>query len=352
MTTPSEQEGHPSSFPLFDWLRFAMASVVALGHQDVITWPQAGNLAVQVFFALSGWLIGGILLRTERSGLARFFFKRGTRIWIPYAAAVAALYSVSLIRDPVTSEWLRHLFTDLTFTHNWFIDPDTDLAGAPLNGTGHHFWSIAVEEQFYLAAPLIMLGLARGKRLETWIAVAVLTWLFTPYFGTISFGVLAAVAQRDFGNWHLRAGARALLGAMALSAGAVLVLFPATYHHAAPFLSIALVLLLAIEGKRGKAGIFFGGMSYPLYLNHWMGTFAANAIAKRFIVMPGIATGLLAYMLAFAAGSIAYLLIDRQIQRRRDAFYTPKRGKVFAATAYSLLVLGLIGGSLWPRTIL
>ena len=83
------------SFPLFDWLRFILASVVALSHEGLFVWDRAGNLAVQIFFALSGWLIGGILLRTERTGLPRFYFNRATRIWIPYFGAIARSFSVS-----------------------------------------------------------------------------------------------------------------------------------------------------------------------------------------------------------------------------------------------------------------
>jgi peptidoglycan/LPS O-acetylase OafA/YrhL len=49
----------------------------------VIPWDTAANLAVQIFFALSGWLIGGILLRTDVQDLPRFYFNRATRIWIP-----------------------------------------------------------------------------------------------------------------------------------------------------------------------------------------------------------------------------------------------------------------------------
>ena len=84
-----------ASFPLFDWLRFVLASVVALGHGGVIEWEYSGYLAVQVFLALSGWLIGGILLETPREGLPRFFFNRATRIWIPYGIAVLLLYGVA-----------------------------------------------------------------------------------------------------------------------------------------------------------------------------------------------------------------------------------------------------------------
>ena len=138
------------SFPYFDWLRFVLASAVALFHERIIPWEQASNFAVQVFFALSGWLIGGILLRSDRSALPRFYFNRATRIWIPYVVAVAVLYLLAAAREPVTSAFFQFLAFDLTFTHNYFIDiVPSVVATMPLKGTGNHFWSISVEEQFY-----------------------------------------------------------------------------------------------------------------------------------------------------------------------------------------------------------
>jgi peptidoglycan/LPS O-acetylase OafA/YrhL len=52
---------------VFDWLRFALASIVAFAHTGIISWGNGGNLAVKVFFGLSGWLIGGILIKTPAS---------------------------------------------------------------------------------------------------------------------------------------------------------------------------------------------------------------------------------------------------------------------------------------------
>jgi peptidoglycan/LPS O-acetylase OafA/YrhL len=164
MTTPSEQSAKTGSFPLFDWLRFALASMVALSHEGLIAWGNAGNFAVQVFFALSGWLIGGILLRTKLHDLPTFYYNRGTRIWIPYAFAVAAIYLLSAARDPLTTDYFKFLFYDSTFTHNWFIPKIPDVIDKmPLRGTGSHFWSISVEEQFYLAAPLLIVLLPFGR---------------------------------------------------------------------------------------------------------------------------------------------------------------------------------------------
>lgn len=53
-------------------MRLAAASVVMFGHDNLIDWPGSGKIAVDVFFALSGWLIGGILINTKREGLPRF----------------------------------------------------------------------------------------------------------------------------------------------------------------------------------------------------------------------------------------------------------------------------------------
>jgi peptidoglycan/LPS O-acetylase OafA/YrhL len=57
------------SYPLLDWLRFVLAVAVVLSHGGAIVWNEAGNFAVQVFFALSGWLIGGILVAGEIKNL-------------------------------------------------------------------------------------------------------------------------------------------------------------------------------------------------------------------------------------------------------------------------------------------
>jgi peptidoglycan/LPS O-acetylase OafA/YrhL len=77
-------------YPWFDWLRFGLALVVLFYLEGLFKSFHAGNLAVQVFFALSGWLIGGILVKLQRKELPRFYVNRALRIW-PYAAATIRL---------------------------------------------------------------------------------------------------------------------------------------------------------------------------------------------------------------------------------------------------------------------
>jgi len=107
----------------FDWLRFALALVVLLYHDGIFRWEQAGNFGVQVFFALSGWLIGGILCKTERSALKRFYFNRALRIWCPYLLALTFLVMGSLLHDHLTSKWLEIVFYKFTFVYNLFGTP-------------------------------------------------------------------------------------------------------------------------------------------------------------------------------------------------------------------------------------
>src|SRR4051812_6544532 len=109
---------HDDYYPLFDWLRGALAGVVILSHQGLIEWPNAANLAVQVFFALSGWLIGGMLLQMNRADLPRFYFNRVARIWAPYFVALGLLIGVSVLRDYIGLKWAEFVFYKSTFVYN------------------------------------------------------------------------------------------------------------------------------------------------------------------------------------------------------------------------------------------
>lgn len=347
MATSPDRLGETGSFPIFDWIRFALASIVALAHEGLISWGNAGNFAVQVFFALSGWLIGGILLRTEPNDLPSFFYNRATRIWIPYSLAVGAIYLLSAIRSPVTLDYFKFLFYDVTFTHNWFI-PKTPLVinQMPLQGTGAHFWSIAVEEQFYLASPLIIVFLPIGRSPLFWGIIAATAIGLQSWYGAISIGVLAAVVRFHWGDWHYTSAGMV----SAISAGAIAIVimisFPTSYGWCAPVLAGAIVMCTSWQGVRGKMGQFFGGMSYPLYLYHWVGVFVMNFVARRF-PMPVIMLGVAAYAVAFMVGSVAYLVVDRNILKWRRRLFRPPLAQAVIVTAYSLMIAGVLGGAVF-----
>ena len=131
-------------YPLFDWLRGFLGIIVMVSHEGLIGWEQSGNFAVQIFFALSGWLIGGILIKLEPSKLTHFYFNRAVLIWAPYYLALVLLIIASLIREPVTEKWIEFIFYKITFVYNIFGTPQlADYSHLmPLQGTENHFWSI------------------------------------------------------------------------------------------------------------------------------------------------------------------------------------------------------------------
>jgi peptidoglycan/LPS O-acetylase OafA/YrhL len=331
----------------FDVLRFMLASAVALSHIGILTWNQSGLLAVQVFFALSGWLIGGILYGTSSAELGRFYFNRSTRVWIPYFFTVVALYCTSLIHEPVrSSRWLEFLAYDATFTHNWFtLRPDAQLALAqmPLRGSGNHFWSLAVEEQFYLVAPLIMTLLPFGRKMLPWVAIAAVAYLSGSQYAAISFGVLAAVINQKSKSWNQTgSGTVGLIVALGGSIGFMAV--PAFFVYAAPVFSICVVLLCARPGRRGAITRWMGGVSFPLYLNAWIGIFALHAMAKHLGMTTSWYTPYLEFLASLGAGAITYSLIDRPVLRYRSRYFNSTLGFAIGAFGYLLVSAGIVYG--------
>jgi len=322
-------------YAAFDVLRFVLASAVMLSHIGVLRWGQTGNLAVQVFFALSGWLIGGILYRTSAVELSRFYFNRATRIWIPYFVCVAILYGVSLWHEPRGPRWGEFLTYDLTFTHNWFaLSPNaqTALQQMPLQGTGNHFWSLAVEEQFYLAAPLIITLLPFGRAILPWVLLAIAAYLTHSQYAAIAVGVLAAVIAGHSPRWHLK---RTLpIAALAVAAALSLPFF---YGWGAPFFAVSVVLLCARPLERNAVTRWVGGISFPFYLNAWIGIFVFHALEKH-----GLAGYWpLEYMIGIAGAAVLYHLVDVPVMAYRNGYYRPALGWAMGITGYVLVLTGL-----------
>jgi peptidoglycan/LPS O-acetylase OafA/YrhL len=341
-TAAAERADH---YPWFDWLRAVLAIVVMLHHDEVIAWGPAGSFAVEVFFALSGWLIGALLLKLERRDLPRFYFIRAVRIWAPYYIGFAMFVAASLLKDPITAKWGEFIAYQLLMVWNLF--GIQQLAGfrqaMPLQGTGNHYWSVNAEEQFYLLAPLLLVLAARwGRAPLLWGALALVSW-WTHTYAAIVLGVFAAVAAARWGDWHRTPLAQALLLALALATAGGLALGH-DYARLAPLCGIAIVLLLTVRGRATRLGTIAGGMSYPLYLNHWIGVFAANVLMSPFGLRDTPARQLLAVAIDIPFAVLLYWAIDRQLLARRQAWYTPARGRIVSGAAYAMVAAGLLFG--------
>lgn len=332
-------------YPLFDYLRIVLAMVVMFYHDELFGWTESGNLAVQVFFALSGWLIGGILLDSSVSDLPRFYFNRAMRIWIPYYIALVLLLCASLLKDHLTPKWFEMVFYKTTFVYNIFGPPQLDQFRQfmPLQGTGNHFWSVNAEEQFYLLVPLLLVLLVPlGRSLLLWIALAVAAWWFHIY-ASIIFGVVAAVAARH------PARITAFVPTRVVSFGGVVIFALAlfdgmTYVLWSPFFAVSVVLLLAVPGKPLPMGKFLGGMSYPLYLNHWIGVVVGHALMVPFGMRDAPLRHIFSTVFSLAMAAGLYRFVDSRILQMRGRLFTADRGRMVLWLAYGLTAFGIIGG--------
>ncbi|MGO9359223.1 MAG: hypothetical protein ACLP1D_16410, partial [Xanthobacteraceae bacterium] len=89
-----------------------------------------------------------------------------------------------------------------------------------------------------------------------------------------------------------------------------------------------------------------GGISYPLYLNQWIGFFAANAIFGKFGLKGSLLSDVTGVVLSIAVSTALYLLIDTKIQEKRGRFFSSRLGKMVGAIAFGLVCMGLAGGLL------
>ena len=145
-----------------DGLRaIAIASVVTL-HFKVRLLP-GGWFGVDLFFVLSGFLITGIVTREiDRSGtcdLRQFYWRRALRLWPAFGAmlfgAVLLAPLVAVPRDGMAGAVLAAA----TFTMNWWRG--MEFGSDWILG---HSWSLAVEQQFYLLWPIVLLTVPRRQR--------------------------------------------------------------------------------------------------------------------------------------------------------------------------------------------
>ena len=207
-------------------------------------------------------------------------------------------------------------------------------------GDGQPFWSVNAEEQFYLLAPLLLVLTHRnlGQSSITWLRIAAAAW-YSQIYASIIFGVLAATVVYNYGAFQdslwIRAG---LLGVVLVSFGGMLAGYD--YESLVPFCSVAIVLLLAVKGQQGFVGSLVGGMSYQLYLNHWIATFVARGLIKRFAPHHEYLSRFISVLLGIFIATAMYWMIDRRLHVLRGRWFTKRRGIAVVIVGYGMCVVG------------
>lgn len=129
------------------------------GLPHILYWPSRyGWMGVDLFFVLSGYLIGSQLMRPYIKGsspsISGFYFRRAFRILPAYLTVLAFYFTIPGFREAPS---ISPAWQFLTFTENFRINYAVDQAFS-------HVWSLCVEEHFYLVLPLLVLVLMRKPR--------------------------------------------------------------------------------------------------------------------------------------------------------------------------------------------
>jgi peptidoglycan/LPS O-acetylase OafA/YrhL len=173
------------SIPTLDgWRGFAVIAVILFHgrsgffneNSELMKLSAHGDLGVNLFFAISGFLICGLLLKEYESNgginLRRFYLRRCFRILPPYYAMLAVLCVLSILGAIQVN--YSNLPSCLLFYRNY-----TPL-GMDLHGGFYtaHFWTLAIEEHFYLIWPMLLLAVKpkRAGKVAFLLAMAVFVW--------------------------------------------------------------------------------------------------------------------------------------------------------------------------------
>lgn len=344
--------------PDIQGLRAVSILLVVLFHADIPV-ISGGYVGVDVFFVISGFVITGVLLRereaTGRTSILNFYGRRARRI-IPAASlvivvtVVAAFHSLgSLVghETAVDGQWATLFLANFHFS----ASATNYLASQQPPSALQNYWSLAVEEQFYIVYPTVFLiatGFITRMSLRARLAIVLVTVIVTSYAFSIVFtsanpssaffspltrawelalGGLIAVA----GN-RLRQMPKALavfiswLGLAAILTAAVTLTSATAYPGslvAIPVLGAGLVLAGGASHPtwgaerllRLKPFQLLGLISYSLYLWHW--PILIIATQSRGVTSLPIWDNVLLLLIATVLAAVTYLLLENPIRHSR-----------------------------------
>lgn len=343
-------------------LRAIAVLLVVLYHAGLPGLP-GGYIGVDVFFVISGYLITGLLARElARSGRIDYlgFLARRARRLLP--ASIVLIAAVSFAAQWVYPDAERKdifsaaLASTLYVANVWFaVDAVDYLGGAGAQNPLLHMWSLGVEEQFYLAWPLLLVAAAAGKAGATrsrllavsgvvaaisLVACLLVTWKSQPWAFFASpmraweFALGACVVLASDRLEQMSAQTRqacGVSGALAIGLGAVWLddqtLFPGAWALL-PALGTALVLLSLKSGNDSLLGrwlsarplVRIGDLSYSWYLWHWpllvMG--AALSPGRGALQVAGLVAA--SYVLA----ELSYRFVEQPFRRDRFTQFSPR----------------------------
>ncbi len=363
--------------PDIDGLRFLAVLPVMLFHAR-IPWFDGGYVGVDVFFVISGYLITGIIskeLNAGRFSLLEFYERRARRILPALLVTIAAtMVAAAVIALPSqfasmgVSMVAAALFSSNIYfwkTSDYFADASEML---PLL----HTWSLSVEEQFYIFFPVLLILIAKWRqntRLRVLLGIMFASAIVSVY--GVTHRPVAAFFLAPTRAWEL------LLGSL-LAFGYVPVRFAQAWREPlaiAGFLGIAVPVALYTEqtGFPGLAAlppcigtaillqtgagkgtmvsrlmslrpvVWFGLISYSLYLWHWPVLAFLRMYLARVDLEPAI--GLTAIAASTGIAVLSWHFVERPFRNR--GFLT--RAQLFALAGTLTVIIAGLGAAIWQQ---
>jgi peptidoglycan/LPS O-acetylase OafA/YrhL len=389
--SPAEANRKPAKEgfrPDVEGLRAVAVGVVLLYHGGM-PFARGGYVGVDVFFVISGFLITGLLVRElEKTGtisLTRFYSRRAKRLLpltVVVLGAVVLVVGMWPQFDPVRMDEVSlGVVASGLYVMNWLLAARaTDYFAAGLQASPvQHFWTLAVEEQFYLVWPALLLGVARwcsriglGLRpalATAFAAVAISSLAYSvystelqagaAYFSTLTRGwelalggMLALVPASRLGQlprWAAFALAWVGLGAIAFATFRFSdgTLFPG-YAALVPTLGTAAIIAAGFESTGTSAGParlltlgpvrHVGRISYSWYLWHWPPLVFAAAIWGR--LSP--AEGLVVLVASYVPAVLTNRLVEKPFLHSKTLTRFPRKALALGgACTVSSVALGV-----------
>ena len=367
--------------PELDGLRTVAVYLVLLYHSGA-SWAAGGFIGVDLFFVLSGFLVLNVMLAEVdehgRLGLGGFYARRIRRL-LPAAVLVVVLTSLVFVLTASLPERLplvRDAQSALLYVSNWhFISASSDYFATDTDKSPFlHFWSLSIEEQFYVVFPLLValivrVGWHRGKAflwlllalggasLAAQIAYAQVD-VNRAYYGTdtrlyqLLAGAALAVAFRELGRrdpvpedrrWSpalgTAVGGLGVVGLVLLSSGLVDLSISTRGILATVASAAAIAGVYAVPGSPlawllGRpTPAYLGKISYGTYLWHWP---VILVLGQLFDVDPWV-LALLAAAVATGLAALSFQVFETPI--RRSPRLAPRRwATVAGGLAVSVLV--------------
>ncbi|WP_424348240.1 acyltransferase family protein [Kocuria sp. CH-021] len=383
-SAPASAGLHKSGFRTdIQGLRAVAVLLVVIYHAGVTTFS-GGYVGVDVFFVISGFLITTHLLESlDKHGsiqLGAFYAKRARRI-------LPAAFTVLILTVAAAVIWMPPLQLDAVFKgaiatalyvpNMLFAQEGTNYLAETTPSVFQHYWSLGIEEQFYLIWPLVLLLLFRVLKSERRIFWAVGGFVVASFLlclvsmsvsqpwaffslptraWELGVGALVAFVMRS----HTDQLASSFSGVFAWLGLAGLVVVAVTYDSttpfpsyfaAAPVLATALVIVGGV-GRIGPARLlsarpmqFIGLISYSLYLVHWPLLVVPQAAVGTNNPLPLSATLGLA-TLSVPLAYLLYRLVEDPARKAKSLIGTGPHKSLLGVAGTSGLIVVIVGMSM------